>query len=295
MIRQTRERIIEALLFASAVTAVVIVVLIMVFLFKEAAPFLLGYGLQNFCLGMDWNPIAMDGEPSYGIFPIIVGSVYIAAGSLVLAVPLGLGCAVFLVEIAPPWAQTVIRRGIELLVGIPSVVLGFFGLVLLVPLIRDSLGGFGFSILAGSVILAIMALPHIISISADALTAVPETYKQASLALGATRWHTIKNVILPAARSGIVAAVILGMGNSIGETMAVLMVAGNSPILPEPLYDVLDPVRTMTANIVIEMNYAAPGDHRQALFATGVVLFVMVAILNAISHRVLKSKMEAGR
>jgi phosphate transport system permease protein len=267
----------------------------MVFLLKEGAPFILEYGIHTFCLGMEWNPIAINGEPSYGIFPMIVGSVYIAAGSLVLAVPLGIGCAVYLVEIAPLWAQMVIRRGIELLVGIPSVVLGFFGLVLLVPLIRDSAGGFGFSILAGSMILAIMALPHIISISADAITAVPETYKQASLALGATRWHTIRNVILPAARSGIVAAVILGMGNSIGETMAVLMVAGNSPILPEPLYNVLDPVRTMTANIVIEMNYAAPGDHRQALFATGIVLFVMVAILNAISHRVLKSKMEAGR
>jgi len=273
------------MLFASAVTAVVIVLLIMVFLFREGAPFLLRYGIHTFCLGMDWNPIAMDGEPSYGIFPMIVG----------LAVPLGISCAVFLVEIAPPWAQAVIRRGIELLVGIPSVVLGFFGLVLLVPLIRDSAGGFGFSILAGSVILAIMALPHIISISADAITAVPETYKQASLALGATRWHTIRNVILPAARSGIMAAVILGMGNSIGETMAVLMITGNSTVLPEPLYDVLDPVRTMTANIVLEMNYAAPGDHQQALFATGIVLFVMVAILNVISHRALKSRMEAGR
>ncbi|MGP8321572.1 MAG: phosphate ABC transporter permease subunit PstC [Methanosarcinaceae archaeon] len=294
MIRQNLERVIEALLFISAVTAVVIVLLIVVFLFREGAPFLLKYGIHNFCLGMDWNPIAMDGEPSYGIFPIIIGSIYIAAGSLVLAVPLGLGCAVFLVEIAPLWAETIIRRGIELLVGIPSVVLGFFGLVLLVPLIRDSVGGFGFSILAGSIILAIMALPHIISISADAIAAVPQTYKQASLALGATRWHTIRNVILPSARSGIVAAVILGMGNSIGETMAVLMVTGSSPILPEPLYDVLDPVHTLTANIVMEMNYAS-GDHQQALFATGIILFVMVAILNAISHHVLKSRMGAGR
>lgn len=294
MIRQNRERIIEALLFLSAATAVIIVMLIMVFLFREGAPFLLKYGIHNFCLGMDWNPRAIAGEPSYGIFPIIIGSVYIATGSLVLAVPLGLGCAIFLVEIAPPGIQSAIRRGIELLVGIPSVVLGFFGLVLLVPFIRDNAGGFGFSILAGSIILAIMALPHIISISADAIAAVPQTYKQASLALGATRWHTIRNVILPAARSGIVASIILGMGNSIGETMAVLMVTGSSPILPEPLYDVLDPVHTLTANIVREMNYAA-GDHQQALFATGIVLFVMVAILNAISHHVLKSGMELGR
>ena len=193
------------------------------------------------------------------------------------------------------WAQSVIRRGIELLVGIPSVVLGFVGLVLLVPLIRHTFGGCGFSILAGSIILAIMALPHIITISADAIANVPTSTREASLALGATRWQTIRHVILPSARSGIVAAVILGMGNSIGETMAVLMVTGNTPILPEPIYNVLDPVRTMTSNIVIEMNYAAPGDHQQALFATGIVLFLMVAILNAISHTIIRSKRVSTR
>ncbi|RJS72701.1 MAG: phosphate ABC transporter permease subunit PstC [Candidatus Syntrophoarchaeum sp. WYZ-LMO15] len=281
------ERVIEVSLFASATCAIVIVALILLFLIKEGAPILLKLGIRNFCLGMTWNPIAIAGEPSYGIFPMIVGSIYVAIGSLILAVPPGVACAIFLVEVAPGWAQSLIRRGIELLVGIPSVVLGFFGLVLLVPLIRENIGGCGFSILAGSIILAIMALPHIITISADAIKAVPATYREASIALGATKWQTIKGIILPGARSGIVAGVILGMGNSIGETMAVLMVTGNTPVLPEPLYNVLEPARTMTANIVIEMGYAAPGDHQQALFATGIVLLLMVAVLNLMSHHVL--------
>ncbi|MHC1569897.1 MAG: phosphate ABC transporter permease subunit PstC [Candidatus Syntropharchaeales archaeon] len=290
MNQRTSEWIIEAFLFLTALFAVVIVLLILIFLLREGAPVLVKFGLSEFVLGMDWNPIAIKGEPTYGIFPMIVASVYIALGSLIIAVPFGLGTAVFLVEIAPRWAQSVIRRGVELLVGIPSVVLGFFGLIFLVPLIRAMFGGCGFSIFAGSIILAIMALPHIITISADAIAAVPQSQREASLALGASRWQTIKNVIIPSAKSGIVASLILGMGNSIGETMAVLMVTGNSPILPEPIYDFLDPVRTMTANIAIEMNYAAPGDHQQALFATGIVLFLMVAALNAISHAILRSE-----
>ena len=290
MNRRKSEQTIEAFLFLAAVCAIVIVLFILFFLIREGAPVLIKFGLRGFVLGMNWNPIAIVGEPSYGIFPIVVGPIYIAIGSLILSVPLGVASAVFLIEIAPGWAQSVIRRGIELLVGIPSVVLGFVGLVLLVPLIRHTFGGCGFSILAGSIILAIMALPHIITISADAIATVPTPYREASLALGATRWQTIRHVTIPSAKSGIAAAVILGMGNSIGETMAVLMVTGNTPILPEPIYNFLDPVRTMTANIVIEMNYAAPGDHQQALFATGIVLFLMVAILNAISHTVIRSR-----
>jgi phosphate transport system permease protein len=218
-------------------------------------------GVVDFCLGMRWNPIAIVGEPEYGIFPMIVASFYVAIGSLIIAVPLGIACAIFLV---------------------------------LVPFIRDHFGGWGFSILAGSIILAIMALPHIISITDDAIRSVPREYKEASLALGATHWHTIHKVILPSARSGIVAAVILGMGNSIGETMAVLMVTGNVAMLPEPLYDLLDPVRPMTSNIVLEMNYAT-GDHASALFATGIVLFIVVAFLNGISHKALKSRMGTRR
>jgi phosphate transport system permease protein len=291
---KTSERIIELLLFFSAATAVTIVALIIIFLLKEGLPVLVKVGIIDFCLGMKWNPIAIAGEPSYGIFPMIVASFYVAIGSLIIAVPLGLACAVFLAEIAPSWARSILKHAIELLVGIPSVILGFVGLVLLVPFIRDHFGGWGFSILAGSIILAIMALPRIISISDDAIRSVPREYKEASLALGATHWHTIRKVILPSARSGIVAAVILAMATSIGETMAVLMVVGNTPILPAPIYDILDPVRPMTSNIVLEMSYAT-GDHASALFATGIVLFIVVAVLNVISHRALKSKMGTRR
>ncbi len=294
MNRKISEKIIEMLLFASAATAIIIVALILIFLLKEGLPILTKVGVIDFCLGMRWNPIAMVGEPTYGIFPMIVGSFYVAIGSLVLAVPFGIACAVFLAEIAPSWARSLLKHSIELLVGIPSVILGFVGLVLLVPFIRDHFGGWGFSILASSIILAIMALPHIISVSDDAIRAVPKDYKEASLALGATHWHTIRKVILPSARSGIVAAVILGMGNSIGETMAVLMVAGNVPMLSDPIYDILDPVRPMTSNIVLEMGYAT-GDHASALFATGIVLFIVVALLNMISHKALKSRMGTTR
>jgi len=294
MTQKLGERIIEAFLFISAATAVTVVAMITIFLLKEGLPVIVKVGVANFGLGMKWNPIAMTGVPEYGIFPMIVASFYVAIGSLVLAVPLGIACAVFLAEIAPAWLRSVIKHAVELLVGIPSVILGFVGLVLLVPFIRDHFGGWGFSILTCSIILAIMALPRIISVSDDAIRAVPKDYKEASFALGATHWHTIRKVILPSARSGIVAAVILAMATSIGETMAVLMVAGNVSMLPSPIYDILDPVRPMTANIALEMHYAT-GDHAQALFATGVVLFIVVAVLDAISHKALKSKMGVER
>lgn len=294
MNQKIREKIIEAFLFISAATAISIVAAIIIFLLKEGLPLIAKTGIIDFCLGMKWNPIAIVGVPEYGIFPMIIGSFYVAAGSMIIAVPLGIACATFLAEIAPEWARSILKHAVELLVGIPSVVLGFFGLVLLVPFIRDHFGGCGFSILACSIILAIMALPHIISISDDAIRAVPREYKEASLALGATHWHTIRKVILPSARSGIIAGIILGMGNSIGETMAVLMVAGNVAMLPSPIYDILDPVRPMTSNIVLEMGYAT-GDHERALFATGIILFIVVAILNAISHKVLKSRMGTRR
>ena len=294
MRRETSERVIEILLFLSAATAISIVALILIFLLKEGLPLIAKVGITDLCLGMDWNPLPITGEPSYGIFPMIVGSFYVAAGSLVMAVPFGIACAIFLAEIAPSWARSVLKHSIELLVGIPSVILGFIGLVLLVPFIRDHFGGCGFSILAASIVLAVMALPRIISISDDAIRAVPREYKEASLALGATHWHTIRKVILPGARSGIVAAVILAMGGSIGETMVVLMVTGNVPMLPSPIYDILDPVRPMTSNIVVEMSYAT-GDHERALFATGIVLFIVVAVLNAISHRVMRSRKGVRR
>ncbi len=210
----------------------------------------------------------------------------VTGGALSLGVPLGLSCAVFLVEFSPIRIRRVLKPAIELLAGIPSVVYGFLGVLFLVPLIRDHLGGPGLSLLAGAIILGIMILPTVISISIDALEAVPRTYREGSLALGATTWQTVHMVVIPAARSGIVAAIILGMGRAIGETMAVIMVAGNAVSLPS---SILDPVRTLTSNIAMEMGYAS-GDHQQALFATGVILFVMIMILNLAAARFSRRK-----
>ncbi len=200
-------------------------------------------------------------------------------GSLIVGVPLGVACAVFLSELTHPTIAMILRPMIQLLAAIPSVIYGFWGLIVLVPLIRDSLGGPGLSILAGSLVLGIMILPTIISISEDSLRALPRTYKEGALSLGATHWQTIWRVLLPAARSGIVTSIILGMGRAIGETMAMIMILGNATQLPN---SILSSARTLTTNIGIEMGYAS-GDHRQALFATGVVLFFIIMGLNSLA------------
>jgi phosphate ABC transporter permease protein PstC len=211
---------------------------------------------------------------------MIVSSLYVTTGALIIGVPLALACAITLAEFAPLRLTVILKPTIELLAGIPSVVYGFLGVILLVPLIRDYLGGPGLSLLAASMILAIMILPTITSISIDAIQAVPYSYKEGSLALGATHLQTIRMVILKAARSGIITAIILGMGRAIGETMAVIMVAGNALKLPR---SPLSPVRPLTSNIALEMGYAA-GDHRAALFATGIVLFVFIMIFNILAN-----------
>ncbi|MGE5578000.1 MAG: phosphate ABC transporter permease subunit PstC [Syntrophothermus sp.] len=281
------EKIIEGMLLLSALAAIIVVLLISAFIFKEGAPVLAKVGVRDFILGQKWAPT----EGAFGILPMIVGSLLVTFGALILGVPLGIACAIFLAEIAPPRVARLVRPVIELLAGIPSVVYGFFGLVVLVPLIRDYLGGAGFSILAGSVILAVMILPTVINISEDAIRAVPKEYKEGSLALGTTHGQTIGSVILPAARSGIIAAVVLGMGRAIGETMAVIMVTGNATRLPgadlpngllKPLQMLLEPVRTLTSNVALEMGYAS-GEHTQALFATGIVLFVMIMLLSILA------------
>ncbi|KJS14886.1 MAG: phosphate ABC transporter permease [Peptococcaceae bacterium BRH_c4b] len=268
------EKIIERILFLSATTAVLVVALICFFIFAEGLPVIQKYGLFHFILGQSWHP----DDNVFGIFPMIIGSIYVTLGALILGVPLGVGCAIFLAEIAPKKITMFIRPAIELLAGIPSVVYGFYGLVVLVPLIMNTWGERGFSVLAASIILAIMILPTIVSIAEDSIRAVPVEYKEGSFALGATHWQTIKKVILPTARSGIVTAVVLGMGRALGETMAVILVAGNVALVP---HSIMEPVRTLTANIAIEMGYAA-GDHYQALFATGIVLFVFIMILNSL-------------
>ncbi|MCL6478357.1 MAG: phosphate ABC transporter permease subunit PstC [Peptococcaceae bacterium] len=270
--RRHLEKPIEILLLLSAAAAIFIVLLICLFIFMEGQPVIQKYGLMHFIKGKFWHP----DDNEFGLLPMIVGSIYVTIGALVIGVPLGIGCAIFLAEMAPKKVTRFIRPVIELLAGIPSVVYGFYGLVVLVPLIRELFGGRGFSVLAGSIVLAVMILPTIINISEDSIRAVPREYKEGSFALGATHWQTIKKVLLPTARSGIVTAVVLGMGRAIGETMAIILVTGNVAMAPK---SILEPVRTLTANIAIEMGYAA-GDHAKALFATGIVLFIFIIILN---------------
>jgi len=270
-----REHFISGLLAVIALTAVSGLALITAFIFREGVPVMFKVGLGRFLSSSDWYPL--DGE--FGIFPMIVGSLYVTVGALVIGLVFGLGCAILLTQFCSPRMVSVLKPSIELLAGIPSVVYGFIGVVVLVPLIRTCLGGPGLSVLASSIVPGIMVLPTMITVSVDALQAVPRSYREGSIALGATEWQTTHMVMLRAARSGIVAAIILGMGRAVGETMAVIMVAGNTLEAPHSL---LDPVRTLTSNIALEMGYAA-GDHRKALFATGVTLFVIIMILNTVA------------
>lgn len=273
---ERKEKLIRLSLLMIAFSAVSILLIITIFIFGEGMPVMVKYGLRKFLFGLDWFPL----ERSYGLLPMIIGSLMVTGGALVIGVPFGLACAVVLTEFSSKRLRRFLKPIIELLAGIPSVVYGFIGVVILIPFIRDHLGGPGFSVLASSVILGIMILPTIISISIDSLEAVPRTYREGSIALGATRWQTTRMVMFPAAKSGIIASIILGMGRAIGETMAVIMVAGNAATIPRSL---LDPVRTLTSNIALELGYAA-GEHRQALFATGVILFVIIMILNTIAN-----------
>jgi phosphate transport system permease protein len=274
------ERIIQLFLFLCALIAVLGVILITFFIVKEGWPLIQKVGFFNFVLGKQWAPT----QQIYGIYPMVLGSVAATLGALVLGVPIGVGCAVFLAEIAKPRVSNIIRPGIALLAGIPSVVYGLYGLVVIVPIIRRTFNNQGFSVLAGSLILAVMILPTIISISESAIRSVPKDYKEASLALGGSHWQAIYKVIVPAARSGIIAGIILSMGRAIGETMAIIMVTGNSTMIPVSL---LSPIRTLTGNIGIEMGYAG-GEHQQALFATGIVLFIFIMILNIAANLIPK-------
>lgn len=284
------EGIVKVLLFIMALSSIISLGLITFFVLKEGLPFMIGYGITDFIFGTTWNPT----EQVYGIFPMIVGSVIVTVLAIVLGAPIGIAVAVYLVEIAPPRIARMIRPAILLLEGIPSVVIGLFGMVIIIDIIRRIARGplseflpagyqTGFSVLAGVLILTIIILPTIISISADSIRAVPHEFKEASLAMGSTKWQTIYRVIVPAAKSGILAAVVLGVGRAIGETMAIIMVIGNSVQLPIPGWEaVFAPVRTLTGNIALEMGYAGP-EHRQALFATGIILFVFIILINSLT------------
>ena len=276
------ENISGRILLVLALSSISALALITVFIFSRGIPIIARTGLINFIFGMSWAP----GRGEYGIFPMIIGTVTVTLGAAIIGVPIGICCSIFLSEYAPAPLRNIFRPAIQLLAGIPSVVYGFWGLLFIVPFIRNYLGGPGLSILAGSVILAIMVLPTVISISEVSILALPRQYKEGALALGLTHWQAIRSVILPAAKSGIVAAVILGIGRAIGETMAVIMVLGNAVAIPE---SILDPVRTLTTNIGIEMGYAS-GPHQEALFATGIVLFVIIMILNASAQYITRKK-----
>ncbi|MRX82148.1 phosphate ABC transporter permease subunit PstC [Eggerthella guodeyinii] len=275
-----KEGIAKALFVGAAGISILAVALICVFLFANGVPAIAQIGLPEFLFGTTWRPA----NDIYGIFPMIIGSIYVTAGAIVVGVPTGLLCAIFLSRFANGKVAAVLKPGVELLAGIPSVVYGFFGLVLIVPFIRTNMPGNGLSLLAAAVLLGIMILPTIITVAQSALDAVPKKYYEGALALGADHERTVFRVIVPAATSGIMAGVVLGVGRAIGETMAVIMVAGNQPLIPESLFN---GVRTMTANIVLEMGYAADL-HRGALVATGVVLFVFILLITMLFNVIKK-------
>jgi len=277
-----REKIIEKILMLLAFSAIGLLLLITIFIFREGLPVILKVGLLDFLFSDQWAPT----KGHFGILSMIISSLAVTVMAIILGVPLALACAITLAEFCPRRWLLILKPTIELLAGIPSVVFGFLGVILLVPIIRDYLGGPGLSLLASSIILAIMILPTITSISIDALQAVPLLYKEGALAMGATHWQALWYVLLPAARSGVVTAIILGMARAIGETMAVIMVAGNALKIPT---SPLDPVRTLTSTIALEMGYSS-GDHRTALFAAGIVLFVFIMGLNILANTLMRKK-----
>ena len=277
----SKEKVSERVFLLLALSSISMLALITVFIIIKGAPIIVKAGPANF-FGTKWAPT----KGYFGILPMIVGSVSVTIGAAVLGVPIGMCCSIFLAEYAPVKMRNIFRPAIQLLAGIPSVVYGFWGLLFIVPAIRNFLGGPGLSILAGAIILAIMILPVIISISEVSLLALPRQYKEGSLALGLTHWQTIWSLLLPAAKSGIVAAIILGIGRAVGETMAVIMVLGNAVAFPE---SILDPVRTLTTNIGIEMGYAT-NEHQEALFATGIVLFIIIMILNSAAQYITRKR-----
>ena len=287
MVRNLKEKVMEIVFLAAACASIIAVALICIFLFQSGLPAMKEIGLSDFLFGTEWRP----GNNLFGIFPMIVGSIYVTAGAIIIGVPIGLFMAVYLAMYCPDKIYKVLKPAVDLLAGIPSIVYGFFGMVVIVPAIRYffneiiDLNGKGDSILTASIVLGIMILPTIIGAAEPAIRAVPKMYYEGALALGADHERSTFSVVFPAAQSGVLASVILGIGRAIGETMAVVMIAGNQPRIPD---SILKGVRTMTANIVMEMGYATDL-HREALIATGVVLFVFILLIN-LSFSALKRK-----
>ena len=267
-----REKSMGCVFLITALASIFAVIVICLFLFANGFPTIFEIGPLDFLLGTNWRPT----QDIYGIIPMILGSIYVTAGSLILGIPIGLLCAVYLARFCPPKIYKYLKPAVDLLAGIPSIVYGFFGLVVIVPMMQDLFGGNGKSVLTASILLGIMILPTLISVGESSIRAVPESYYEGALALGATPEEAMFKVMLPAAKSGVTAGIILAIDRSIGEAMAVSMVAGNQPVIPESL---LSGVRTLTSNIVLEMGYATDM-HRAALLATGVVLFVFILLIN---------------
>ena len=279
--KKIRETLMHIVFMLTACISIAAVVLICVFLLGNGVPAIAKVGIFKFLFGMRWRPE----NDIYGIFPMIVGSLYVTAGALVIGVPIGVLTAVFMAEFCPKRLYSVLKPAFNLMAGIPSVVYGFFGLVVLVPFVRNYIGGRGLSVLTASVLLGLMILPTIISVSEAAIRAVPRSYYEGGLALGASHERSVFRAAVPAAKSGIFAGIILGVGRAIGETMAVMMVAGNQAVIPDSL---TAGVRTLTTNIVLEMGYATDL-HREVLIATAVVLFVFILIIN-LSFSLVKRK-----
>lgn len=276
MKRKSFEAFMKFIFFLSAMTSVLAIILICVFIFSEGLPFIKEYGLKNFLLGTQWKP--SNTPPSFGILPMILGSVYITIGAIIIGVPIGILTATYLAKFSNEKSYKFLKACVNLMAGIPSIIYGFFALTLIVPLIRSLFGGTGMNIITASILLGIMILPTIIAISESSINAVPEVYYEGSIALGASHERSVISVVLPTAKSGIISSVILGIGRAIGETMAVILVAGNQPRMP---VGVTNGVRTLTTNIVMDMAYAADS-HREALIATALVLFVFILIINGI-------------
>lgn len=270
--KNIKEKVMKLLFFLTALVSIAAVILICIFLFASGIPAIKEIGVFKFLLGTSWKPA----NNLYGILPMIVGSLYVTAGALMIGVPIGILTAVFMARFAPKSIYAPLKAAVNLMAGIPSVVYGFFGLVVLVPFIREAFGGRGMSVLTASVLLGLMILPTIISVSETSIRAVPESYYEGGLALGASHERSVFFTVLPAAKSGIFAGVVLGIGRAVGETMAVMMVAGNQAVIPDSM---LSGVRTLTTNIVLEMGYSTDL-HREALIGTAVVLFVFILIIN---------------
>lgn len=281
------EFLIERAIFIAGILSIVLVILVFIFLIKEGFSLFKTYSPFSFLFGKEWYPISA--PPRFGIVPLLAGSLAVTLGAIAISVPLGLAAAIYIAEIAPLWLRDILKTTVEFLAAIPSIVLGFIGLVTLAPLVKDLFHlSTGLTALSGSIMLAFMSMPTIVSMMEDAFTAVPRSFREGALAMGATRWQTIYRVLLPAASSGMLAAIMLGIGRVIGETMAVMMITGNAAKIPTTL---LTPVRTMTATIAAEMGEAVHGsEHYYALFSIGIVLFCITFLINFTASFFIKGK-----